>query len=202
MADELEWLDGSEDLFTSEGDPGLNACADFVQGDGVAYAIGYRMAAEHLFESYVLPKGTHDAILLPIAFLWRQYLELQLKHLIDLGRRIYEDKEGYPAEHNLQKLWTEARVYLEKDEPGAPEIPIADRLIAQFAQIDPGSFDFRYPLDRTRTRKTLDRVPPLVNLGRLHSGMIRLANLLDGAGDSFAAERDAAHEWMDSADGY
>lgn len=197
MDDTNEWLDGTETLFTSEGNPWLNACAGFIQGDRIAYPIGYRLAAEHLFE-YIAHyrQGLNDTLLLPIAYLWRQYLELQLKQLIDCGRRLYKDEGGFPPHHNLRGLWTEARTYLEQYQSGAPETRAADRLIEEFSQIDPGSFDFRYPLDKKGAKKTLERVPPLVNLGNLNSGMKRLANFLDAAGAAFTHGLDMKYEGL------
>jgi hypothetical protein len=127
-----------------------------------------------------------------MVFLWRQYLELQLKSLIESARELYSGEiypEGaeFPLHHDLQKLWCELRPALERYQPRSPEVPAADGVIQQFSKFDPGSYSFRYPFSK-KGEDSLASVPELVNVECLHSVMLRLANFLDAAGSAFAHE--------------
>jgi hypothetical protein len=122
-----------------------------------------------------------------MVFLWRQYLELQIKALIALARNLYFDETGFPPLHDLEKLWNELLPALERYQPGSAEVPAADRLIRQFSRVDPGSYSFRYPFSKSG-EDSLVSVPELVNLECFHSVMLRLANFLDAASAAWGYE--------------
>ena len=49
-------------------------------------------------------------LIYPIVFLYRQYLELRLKEIINEERKLLKKSEyGYPEHHKLDKLWPTAK---------------------------------------------------------------------------------------------
>lgn len=148
----------------------------------LAYSGGYKNAADiavaHAGEEGAYP----DYLVFPIGFLYRQYLELQLKALISLERTLDGSQSGYPKTHDLTRLWKEFRQNLERIYPeGKDDNQIVEDLMEEFASIDPYSEGFRYPTD-SDGNSTLGRLEQ-VDLQNLKNVMTRIAGLLEGTYD-------------------
>ena len=105
-------------LFMSSADWWHNACLNFMGIDINAYAVGYKRAADFLVERVSQERRHQDTLVYPIAFLYRQYLELRLKELIHNGNMLLDiplmEKNLH---HGIDKLWEQCRDILEKIHP-------------------------------------------------------------------------------------
>jgi len=169
-------------LFKSDSDWWHNACLSFNGIDINAYPIGYKQAADFLVERVIQERRYQDTLVYPIAFLYRQYLELRLKQLIRIGSVLLEIplKEGN-LHHGIDKLWKQCRNILEKIHPdeNSDEFDDIEKYIAEFARVDPLSTAFRYPADK-EGNPSLEGLTH-INLRNLSEAMEKNAILLDGA---------------------
>jgi len=182
----IAWPDVPRICF-GPGDPGhLNACVDWAlrqPGNGARlYVHGYRRAAEALFNHVKSSERmSPDYILFPLAFLWRQHLELALKDAIATGREIDNEDPVYPAHHRLRDLWNTAKPYISVyGDADAPELANVEANIEEFEGIDPAAVGFRYSRDKAGTCSALRNPPTTINLAVLHEAMLALSNFFDG----------------------
>ena len=86
--------DKNKRLIRSDIDRWFNACLNFTHDQLELYVSGYKHAAEilnrHVLENRVIG---FDTLVYPIIFLYRQYIELQLKSLIKYGGILLESPE-------------------------------------------------------------------------------------------------------------
>lgn len=111
------------------------------------YALGYKDAADALLYALAERSTSLDTVIYPLVFLYRQALELQLKLLLPLARRLAEAPAKDDHRHELMPLWKELRQHLEvliTDEDDA-EYTAMEEFISQLHEADPRSFAFRYP---------------------------------------------------------
>lgn len=113
--------------------------------------MGYKEAADNIV-SYILNNHIYpDYLIYPIVFLYRHYLELQLKLIIrngnKYGYKLLNKLKEYGNCHDINKLWKECRnISLLK----WPDLPIGSinaikACINEFWEIDKSSTSFRYP---------------------------------------------------------
>jgi hypothetical protein len=182
---------GVRGLFSTAGaDWRLNAALMHGYGDRwLAYAIGYKRAADILVSS-VAETGRHqDVLVYPVVFLYRQYLELTLKNLIRKSRMLLDDGHANDDldSHDLRKYWEITHKLLVRlaDGKASRRLVRVERLIDELCRHDPASFSFRYPVSKPN-RVTRRRAPTLaalrmINLGRVQMHVRSSAELLDGA---------------------
>jgi len=130
----------------------------------VLYAGGYKRAGDLLVE-HGITHGEQHALVFPAVFLYRQYIELQLKEIIRSGYRLLDSSIhsplGFPNHHKIDKLWRECRSILKKiDEEEYKKLGKDERCkykecldaveqgINEFSEWDPDSTAFRYPVDK------------------------------------------------------
>jgi hypothetical protein len=110
---------------------------------------GYKKAADLMVEESERDKAQRGWLVFPILFNYRHFLELSLKYQL----ATYGPEVGVEANwhcHSLEKLWSEFLVMLEHygtDDPDEVD-PVVGEIILEFAKIDPGSFSYRYPVDK------------------------------------------------------
>jgi len=159
----------------------LLACLNFVDDHMGGAAKGYRQAAELLTQCLGDRKGDLDFLVYPIVFLWRHYLELELKVL----RQALQGKGD--LHHKLILLWQECRSLLERHvcSPDSGDLDKIEGRIREFQDIDPDSMAFRY----TKHKKTGRSIVPgkHIDLGRLFNLMREIADQLE--------------EWVECAEG-
>jgi hypothetical protein len=159
MAHEPNWE--SEILYPKKGDALIQGgggkaakalFADWMKGEWGFYADGYKRAADIIVDQ-VDGDAPDDILILPIIFLYRHYVEVKLKDVIIGLDRLSGTHMGKGfGTHNLISLWSYLKSHLDciRTEPGNKEIlPALDSLIAELATLDPDSFHFRYPYDKT-----------------------------------------------------
>ena len=144
-----------------------------------AYARGYRIAADRLVRSVGRKEDDERSLEYPIMFLYRHYIEIQLKQIINLAKHVERDPSKAPFSHNLTELWNGARAKLDTYWPTEDVVHLnrAAEYIAKFAMLDADSQAFRYP----RNRKGKVSVGHLrsVNPERLSETMSRLTAFFD-----------------------
>lgn len=175
-------------LFLQSLDAYHNACVThWHDGKGfVAYSTGYKMGADRLVQSALQDPQNADALVFPIVFLYRQYLELRLKQLIRDGNKLFGGLSDLPNTHRLDTLWEHCKPVLKQvkldddDELAwrvAEGIGAIEACILDFAHTDPTSMAFRYPVDK-------EHAPFLhglstINIQHFGEAMRTVANYLD-----------------------
>jgi hypothetical protein len=143
-----------------------NAVLNFMhnpEGEFMLYGDTYHRAAKQLLEIAISGRGSDSLETCPIVFLYRQALELHLKSIIINGNNILrlEGKEETAGQdiftdHSLTRLLAAAEPIIEFmgwKEGGFEKDCIENfedckTVIRDFNAIDPGSYAFRYPVDK------------------------------------------------------
>lgn len=177
------WPQPGDKLFV----PGFGRTVAHLGGYGTnfnRYAIGYKEAADALIDRTCEKDYGADLQFYPIAFLYRQYLELRLKDLLISGGRVVYDESKLTHGHDLKRPWAEVRKILESVWPGthAEEMDALGNCIEELCQLDAKSMSFRYPVDK-------EGQPTLLGLSRvdlvnLKSVMNRISSFLDASSDA------------------
>jgi hypothetical protein len=149
-----------------------------------AMARGFKETGDFAVKA-VLSRPEHpDPYFYPIAFLYRQYLELQLKNIIDLGRQT-EFAVSFEADimrrHDLQRLWTVAKAMITRRWPAgdAAELQIVEQAVSEFSELDPYAQAFRYEKD-LRGNKNLANARRIIGLKNLRRQIRKVSKLLMG----------------------
>lgn len=155
------------------------------------YTMGYKEAGDLLLEN-ALHGGKQHVLLYPIVFLHRHYIELQLKEIILNNWAYLGTAEHFPSHHNIEDLWEICRDNFRKiDEVIDPQFTktekykritdIYDALeadVKRFAEWDPDSVSFRYPIDKRGNPILVDK--DTINLKELGELINRISGELDG----------------------
>lgn len=197
---EQPWPRPGDKLFDAEGEEWwYNACLDFEHPNFTYYCPGYRKAAEVLIEAASQDEDLLDFCIYPIVFLYRHYVELRLKETILYTRRLLNQEACFPNHHDLLLLWRERKQLLSQARacPPEKEEAIVEGLIKELAKADPGSFAFRYPVD-----KKGDPALPKnshISVKILRDTMERLGNFLDAEAEyvliALQTRQEMASDW-------
>jgi hypothetical protein len=122
------------------------------------YISGYKEAADILVDKIIDNKSHQDFLIFPTIFLYRNSVELSLKLIIRYGHQLYDIKSdyesGYKPIHNLEDLWRDCRVIIEKDWPQKEEyieiLNATENIIKDFSKLDSSSYETRYPEPKTK----------------------------------------------------
>jgi hypothetical protein len=176
----MEWPKPNEKLLRLDVDWQHNACIDCYAPSLGNYATKFKEAADVLVREAAAGNAVLDQMIIPIVFLYRQYIELSLKEIIMFGREVVGTGTGYPANsHDLKELWKETLSLLTAhygaDIPS--EAGNVTSCIEDIHAHDPKSFSFRYPTDKTG-KPSLSGIQH-INIRNLYETMDRLASFLD-----------------------
>jgi hypothetical protein len=177
------WPQNGNRLFGVDEEWWYNACLNWAGTKGAwqLYADGYRMGAEVLATHAVETRSDLDVLIYPIIFLYRQYLELRLKRLIQDAQHFLDRPVDFPKQHGLAALWAVLAPLLveiaAKTDQGIPneETDTISAIITEFESMDPGSSAFRYPVDK-RGQVSLPNDATHVSVRTLADTMGRVAN--------------------------
>ena len=153
----FRWPKAGDKLFTTASAWEGNAYIDrHGHGRLVMMMTGYKKGADLMVQRASDDRSDRDALVFPIIFNYRQYLELSLKYVIaTYGRTVGVDPMWNT--HSLTALWVSFVSVL--DGYGAWEPAGADQvvgeIVAEFAKVDPRSFSYRYPVDTKGERLQL-----------------------------------------------
>lgn len=176
----IPWPRKGDELLKGDVDWWNNACLNFLPDQWDIYADGYKRAADLLVKYVRSARSGQDALVFPIVFLYRQYIELRLKELIIHGNHLLNIPDEFPKHHKIDQFWRQGRKIMEKMWPNGPagDLDAVEECIQQFSQKDPSSMAFRYPTDKAGNQS----LPGLkhINLRNLAEVVDRIASLLDG----------------------
>lgn len=164
------------------------------------FSESYKMAAETLFEQ--LDGSAHYAnyLVYPLIFLNRQFLELRLKELIIGLNYIITGERKFPNGHDLKNLWNDFNtLVLRIGNENIPERKVlqnTESLILEFNSIDPQSFSFRYPVDKTNERNSSLKITT-IDLLNFKGSMKKLYNFFDTQSDMIFHLIDLKEEFID-----
>jgi hypothetical protein len=147
-----EWRPETSRLFSGEAeDYRLIAMPESGELVWPLYLEGYRMAAQLVLRRIVRTESDQDFFAYPLVFLYRQYLELQLKLIIHLGRELHGGRGAPIKTHSLTALWDVAIGHIRRVWPDDSQGTTAIRAdLEEFDSLDRGSYAFRYPVGTTQ----------------------------------------------------
>lgn len=164
----------------------------------IFYVEGYRIAAEKLIDSVIETKDERDTLIYPIVFLYRHYIEIQLKEIIQIGTKYLGEKSKVSKGHKLFPLWLEAKILINKiwnsDTENTSEGQ-AEEIIKLICEIDTKSDSFRYPFDY-KGNQTLKGITT-INIKELKEIITQLVQFLDGVSLAISAYADNKDEMQD-----
>lgn len=178
-------------LFTSADDWQNNARVNWKRDQIELFAIGYKEAADILVNEVFKSRCALDFLIYPIVFLYRHYIELRLKEIIQEGRKIIAEPGNFPMHHRLLELWQNAKPILEnvfENETDIPDYKFIENIITEFSKFDPESFLFRYPIDK-QGNNTLSGLTH-INVRHLAEIMAKLGKELDNVSTGISIYRD------------
>lgn len=149
-----------------------------------SYTLGFRSAADAVIEN-ARQQGNHpDLLFIPVAYLYRHFLELMLKDLVRISMKgnMIVVPDGRLSQHDIEKLWQSARKAIEVMWPASPpdDLNAVEQVIHQFHQFDPHGQAFRYSHD-LKGNANLSTAPTWVDLNNLQATMTAVANFLEAA---------------------
>lgn len=145
-----------------------------------SYSEGYRQAGESLFVELQKCESVYKRLLTyPMVFCYRQFIELRLKELIFLGKRLNDLPENFPHIHSISNLFNKYSTnILPKIDATYNKRLVADpkALIDELDRYDNNSMSFRYPvLKDSSPSVTL----PIMDINNFKTVMDRLSNFFD-----------------------
>jgi len=147
-----KWPKEGMKLFTTDQDWWNQASIDYYRQSeklGII-AEGYKTAGDLIVDYVKKYRIEQDALVYPMVFLYRHYIELVLKDIISIAKKYFNEKVEYPEEHDLSLLWHTAKKYLLQisELDNKKDINAVEKIINEFSIQDPGSFSFRYSKDK------------------------------------------------------
>lgn len=174
---EFRWPTKDDVPFTEADDPLENASI----ADGFARLVfiaeGYKKAGDLMVVAAERESAQRHCLVFPILFNYRHFLELSLKYQLATYGPTVGIEPNWNC-HRLEVLWSAFIEMLDRfgsDDPDEVD-PVVGEIILEFAKIDPGSYSYRYPVN-----KKGEPVP--VNRENLH--LPTLADVIDGVAGYF-----------------
>jgi hypothetical protein len=203
MPGEMAWPKKGNKAFVSAGDGKsfyLNRFPLPIPLKPEAFKVAAEMVIDGCHEAD--PFRHNDELFFPVAYLYRHGLELLMKDIIDTGIHMNffdrADVADALANHNLAKLWTQAKKLLVDRWPSADPAPLnaTEAVINEFHQADPNGQVFRYDEDKNGRRHRHETLPENIGLAQLRQTMDGIFHFLDatasGLRDDFSNMVDAA----------
>lgn len=186
-----------EEAIPTHGKYSFLGCDMGINNGFAKYIDGYIVAANLLYDNYRSYENYQidfwDTVVYPICFLYRQVVELYIKHLyFKYSLSSDEEKKDFlnTVSHKLKKAWNKVKPQLNAllkklGSPSSIDLSLIEEFVYQFDEFDPSSFRMRYPI-----KKDLTSVNPLavkLDIIGLHSKMTDLFDMfkqLDSAIDN------------------
>jgi hypothetical protein len=187
---QLPWPRSGDQVFGPDEDWYNNAFINSAFDGWDLNASGYLQAAQLLVKAIVNTRESPDAVVYPIAFLYRHYLELRLKTIITEGQELLGQRVELRMDHNLDGLLKTARKIIEEVYSKDPKEPVkaVEECMVQFCNLDRQSYAFRYPADKLGNRYLKDL--KLLNVRQLGEVMDRISGFLESVSTGIAAYLD------------
>jgi len=165
--------------------PGADeSCEAIVCPSNDVRALGFKMAADKLVDISVAEPGSADYLVYSIGYLYRMYIELRLKDIVETAKQA--SRNG----HNLEKLWRAAKPVMEASPQwfDHQELEAVEEKIREFSQIDPSSDAWRYSTNM-KGATTLKDIHA-VDLRRLKQVVDSMSTALEGSYTAVVEERE------------
>jgi hypothetical protein len=135
-------------------------------------------------------------------FLYRHYVELYLKALVQDAGEVLNAAPEQGDGHRLLPIWNRLRDRLVALDPNSATtwLDRAQALITELDTLDPGSFTFRYPVEKTGIPTLAP--PRLVDMKHFADVIAELDMVLGGADAYVGRILDAKREYEGEADDY
>jgi hypothetical protein len=135
-------------LFAADENPRTNAPVNWAQDATELYIEGFYQGAILLSRQVFNGKGSRGALVYPISYLYRHYVELRLKDLVQqINAYLEKSIPALDSSHSLRVLWQEyvkpIGSMVDSDFSG-PVIVRIDDAIDELDKVDPNSQAFRY----------------------------------------------------------
>lgn len=154
----------------------------FVLSWPAGHALGFKQAADMIVEAAQSDAQNPDLLFCPVAYLYRHYLELTLKELVEMGlsNGDISVSDNRLHEHDLRKLWIKARELIDLVWPSVvrADTDAVERVILEFHQIDKNGDGFRYATDKSGGRN-LKSAPYCVCMANMKETMEKISRYLD-----------------------
>ena len=198
-SEDLGWPAPGDSLFAAAGEWKMLAALSKYP-DFLTYAGSYKDAADAVLETIELQRRGADSMVYAVMFLYRHYVELMLKGLIQLGESLDGTRAEYPKIHNIERLWNKCRPLIERAFPDGDTAAVeaVDHCMKEMAAMDPDAEAFRFP-DNIRGKPT-KHTKPLLGLRNVRNVMEKIAGLLDGSYDCMSEELQCRYEELQGDD--
>ena len=163
------------------------------------YSEGYREAGKKLHEHCSANLFYSNALVYPLIFCYRQFIELRIKELLIMSYKYLDDSEkDFPDKHNLMELWSIYRTKLLPRIESSVEKDVLDnveKLLVEFNKEDPNSMSFRYPVTKAPNRKpSLNRTT--IDLNNFKLIIDKLIYFFDWQWDMISSYQDLKQEML------
>ncbi len=154
-------------------------------GGWFQYITGYRKAARLLVANIEDESEDStpwsDQLVYPAVFLYRQYLELQMKDFIQNAGPIVGVADDFERTHDLVRLWRTCREICETAWPGrhSSTLDAIEDQIGQLDRVDPGAFAFRYATNQDGSKSLPDELRSF-NVALFARRVEAIADFIDG----------------------
>lgn len=182
VLDEFQWPQSNDTIVSADGGKVLDP--RWLSSNWLLFPEAYKQAADRLVDS--LRDGgssIEDDLIYPIIFLYRHFVETQLKSLALYVDQFAAERppERMLRDHQLPGIWKYVRKQFEQLEGASVDrdvLETLERLIIQLAEIDSRSFNFRYPTDKELRPNPLPGPMSMANLravmARVHFGLVNM----------------------------
>ena len=140
----------------SDTDFDMNACVGAGPNTWGTIASGFQLSANKLVEFARTSESDIDAVIYPIAFLFRHAIELLIKKATQTMGTSRVIEKGHNLLDRWDKIAPQAKERFEED-PSYIDFKGLREIIKDFDNVDKGSFEFRYPFT-TNGDRTLDGI--------------------------------------------
>lgn len=180
------WPEKDDSLVTDCGDRSYLA-QTMSSGQWEAFVVAYRKAAEILVERIPEEVIWVNFLVFPIVFLYRHYLELRLKTIIQDGKALDGIARHTDNEHRLLTLWGQCRPIIEQWLVDCPksDLDSVEDTLKQFENLDSKSQAARYPIDN-KAENASNLLNIRINVKKFADTVTKTANFLDCVADEFA----------------
>ena len=162
--------------------------SSFFKNQYMAYEMAYKTAGDLLVKSAIDDDSLFmDISIYPIAFLYRQFVELYIKDILLKFDDKYKTDSNLNKSHDLYALWSRLKDIVVLDDLAFPKeldnMPFEDVIsstesyIIELSKMDNMSMAFRYPDNKTHNQNFFEIETP-VNLENLKDRVNEIANIL------------------------
>lgn len=186
-------------LFIPTHDWQFNACLDRSPDPLENYTMGYKEAVNRLVSTILETRDMQDVLIYPICFLYRQYIELRLKEIIRSGHTLLGDDKGFETIHTIHTLYQTVKEIIKKvcsnKKVEPPDLSFVDHIITEYSRIDPKSYSFRYPFDKSG-KKYLEGITH-INVRHLSENIAKFGKEIDDISFTISVYLDQKREFSE-----